>query len=831
MAEYPGAARLILLSLFVLAVSSRREGNLVQPPQLKAYFDEGRALVASGKYLDAAKLYRQGAQRAVQLDRADIAGRLWNNAGSSYLRVFQFSHALDAFLESRSLSAKSGDFTTLAISTANSSSLYLQNNNVEAASALMENSLSHLDRASFDRSSSDRNSEHQYRAGLTLQLATVRMEQRRFRKATQILDQAVESGLAAVAAATKLSDKTELARAWLTVASAHERFGIIWMTEGSWDLAERSFVESFRLRSLFRLPERARSCLHMGVLAQKRGDLEAASRLLNRSVALGQSGPLSSKWKLMIARGRLRAQRGEITGALADFREALVLARRFRADVLPADTTRVLTDMRLDQAYDEFVALAARQSRLWNRPELAREAFQATEENRAASLMSLIRESQGVSEPMPARYGELLARSQAAEILLLSADTPENRQHAELLETALLEIEAQLGYSRSVNTGGLVEHVQTYLPDDCALLSFHLGEVESHLWAVTNRDFRLYFLPGADRIRKNIRAFSEGIQGRSRTLQQTGRELHDVLLGGLDDAFRRKKKWLLALDESLFEVPFCALPVSEAGTRDRYLVERHSLQVIPGSFLLEPRKLRSQEGLSARFLGLGDAIYNTADPRWTREGAPPNLPRLVASGEEVEVSARAWGDADPILLKGALATKQGLEGALLARPAVVHLAAHVVQAEGGRLEMAERWRERLIRLVLSPTGVPGSEYLGPEEIRRWRLDSRLVAIDGCSSGGHAVPGAGLMGLTRPWLAAGARAVVATRWPVADNKGRLWATMYSLLRNRISDPAVALQLAQVDMIRSEGKHAEPAYWAAYFLVGKEWPPVEPGFVVN
>ncbi len=50
-----------------------------------------------------------------------------------------------------------------------------------------------------------------------------------------------------------------------------------------------------------------------------------------------------------------------------------------------------------------------------------------------------------------------------------------------------------------------------------------------------------------------------------------------------------------------------------------YLVEMHSLQVVPGSLLLskDPKKPIPEEN-DGRFVAVGDPVGNVADQRWTR---------------------------------------------------------------------------------------------------------------------------------------------------------------------------------------------------------------------
>jgi CHAT domain-containing protein len=95
----------------------------------------------------------------------------------------------------------------------------------------------------------------------------------------------------------------------------------------------------------------------------------------------------------------------------------------------------------------------------------------------------------------------------------------------------------------------------------------------------------------------------------------------------------------------------------------------------------------------------------------------------------------------------------------------------------------------------------------------------LVTLNGCDSGtGKTLPGAGVLGLARAFLSAGAQAVCATRWKIPDEGGALVERMYAhLLQN--TPRAEALRRAQIEMIDAADWRSEPRYWAAYFLVGE------------
>ena len=92
-------------------------------------------------------------------------------------------------------------------------------------------------------------------------------------------------------------------------------------------------------------------------------------------------------------------------------------------------------------------------------------------------------------------------------------------------------------------------------------------------------------------------------------------------------------------------------------------------------------------------------------------------------------------------------------------------------------------------------------------------------------GGASLRGAGVLGLGRAWLTAGARAVVASHWAPPDDRGELFLSFYPYFAEQEESgwgrrAATALGAAQVAMLRSAGWQARPAYWAAYYVIGKD-----------
>jgi CHAT domain-containing protein len=109
------------------------------------------------------------------------------------------------------------------------------------------------------------------------------------------------------------------------------------------------------------------------------------------------------------------------------------------------------------------------------------------------------------------------------------------------------------------------------------------------------------------------------------------------------------------------------------------------------------------------------------------------------------------------------------------------------------------------------------------EVFGLHLSADLVVLSACQTGlasgalADVPPGDDWVGLTRAFLHAGARRVVATLWPVDD-----WAT--AALMERFyegyvggAEPAQALAAAQRVLI-AQPATAHPFYWAGFVAVG-------------
>jgi len=406
-----------------------------------------------------------------------------------------------------------------------------------------------------------------------------------------------------------------------------------------------------------------------------------------------------------------------------------------------------------------------------------------------------------------------------------SAGSQALNANASRLRLRLTEMEAQVGIGLQTNKNenfssqNSLIHFQAGLRDSELLLSFELGKKQSYLWAVSRKSLRLYRLASEQEIARSVQTFRDALPAGDLETAERGRQLYQLLFGKLSPGEVNKPAWLLSLDGALFDVPFAALVTEQQDGNSVYLVEKHSLQTVPGALLLSASQNAGIHGGVKRgeFLGIGDPVYNQVDPRWqgrmSRSPAAGQLERLVGSREEVESSAATFieGGGTATILQGADASRSGFLRGLEARPAVIHLATHVVFPTSSR-------EQGLIAFGLGKSpAAAGPEFITTSEIAGLRVPGALVVMTGCATGiGEAHVGAGLMGLTRAWLMAGASTVISTAWPVEDSSGGIFARFYYHLRNHSA--AEALQLSQREVAHSRAGRLAPASWASYQVTG-------------
>lgn len=748
-----------------------------EPDSLRNLRVRGAEAYRRADWATARASFSEGLAESRRLNLPSAEGRFLSNLGGLNYASFRTAEALQFFTLARDIGRKNRDTELEQIATLNMATVYARYEDWAKALEILE--------------------------GVSAPPPAIRSQYLLHRAIYLYRSLRYEEADDAFRAASAEQDAHTLGRIW-------ENWGLSFLARHQNEVAERCFLESFRIRFLNKNPEYQRLFLHLSHLARERRDSTAAIDYGRRAVRAAESGASNyPAWAAHHAEGRAHQLAGDTTAAIAAYRRAVKLARRTRADVLPLDQIVVSTESSLFTLYADFVETAfpvAAKDR-----ESMAEVWSLAEENRRASLrLSTFTPATWEARFTP-DYREALARLQRLESKVLT--TPEERRKREALRSEILSMEGRLGAAGpSVDAENPLRQLtalQSILPADEALVSFQIGEKKSHAWLVTNREFKAAVLPGKAELSRQVNSFRHAML-KFNAREKSSSDCFLNIFGELSPLLSTKAFWTLIVDGPLFDLPVAALVLPDGNL----VGDRHAVVMVPAI----PSRGSRPTARGAEMVAFADPIYNSADPRRARPVRPASfsneLPRLPGTSREARALSQTW--QGPVALHlGGEASRDMLLRSLERSPAVLHLATHVVAAKD---------QPDQARIALSLREDAASpDLVGAAELLTMRHQIGLVVMAGCWSGqGKPVPGAGLVGLSRAWLISGAEGVLASQWPVPDDSGELVTAFYRYLQRLERGPphrrwALALQSAQREMRQSSDWRSQAPYWASYFLM--------------
>jgi CHAT domain-containing protein len=408
------------------------------------------------------------------------------------------------------------------------------------------------------------------------------------------------------------------------------------------------------------------------------------------------------------------------------------------------------------------------------------------------------------------------------------------------------------------------------LDPDTLLLEYVLGDERSYLWCVTPSALTSHVLPKRAEVEAAAQEVYRLLTARNQPAGAERAPQRRTRLRDADARYRRAaaaltrmvlgpvaeqlqgKRLLIVADGALQYVPFEALPAPDAP--EEPLVVRHEVVYLPSaSALAMLRRDRPDRRAGSKTVAvLADPVFDRSDPRVaTSPKARPPEPRVSKSAAG-PASEAAWGaeqlvrslrdvgrggegglprlrftrrEAEAILavapsdgrLKAVdfMASRATVTSAALREYRLIHFATH------GMLDSVHPELSGLVWSLVDERGSPQNGYLNLQDVYNLDLPAELVVLSACETGlGRSVSGEGLVGLTRGFMYAGARRVVASLWKVDDvATAELMGRFYRAMVREGQRPAAALRQAKVDMWK-QGDWRFPYYWAAFEMQG-EW----------
>ena len=516
-------------------------------------------------------------------------------------------------------------------------------------------------------------------------------------------------------------------------------------------------------------------------------------------------------WQLRAGWAGVLREQGATDAAARELRSALSeLDRPSRSLVLPERRSAFLADK-----WDVYAQLALVER---DRGRVGA-AFDASERLRAREMLELLARARITTAPdtsqdlvareqdMRRRIGELtydLEQSDATDQTLRGSDvalnagtTRESLLRAQETYTDLL-LEAR---ERAPRHAALVapdvatwQSVARRLTPDGAFIEYLVSDSTTLGFVVTSDTIAVLDLGTRRRDLARLVEFARGVlTPRPDSLWRAPlRRLHAALIAPVEATglLAGKSRLVFVPHVELQYLPFAAL-IDSAG---RFLVQRYELAMTPSASVWI--------ALGDRAAGLAGLGLLAFAPR------PATLP---GSNQEVATIRRLAGARAQVLTGGA-ATESAFRRLAPSRR-VLHLATYGVLNKQNPL---------FSFVQLAPDGAEDGR-LEVHEVFGLHLAADLVVLSACQTGlgsgalADVPAGDDWVGLTRAFLHAGARRVVATLWPVDD-----WATAALMERfygagDVAADPGRALAEAQRALIAVPAT-ANPFYWAGFVNVG-------------
>ncbi len=808
----------------------------------------GLLLHYQGNLDGALKHYRAALSIYEPLNNHRAIANLANNIGGIHYMRGEASSAMTEFRRAIELQRRVGDREGEASALGNLASLQRNLGDLQAALATQ---LAVLD---IRRSKGDRDGEGRalYNIGLVYltsgdfeQARTYLNDALQIRHAAQdrVGEIATLRNLAMVEdelghrtdALRRLSDSEALAEAAQmreAVASARLVGGSIMQRAGEYRAARVEFAAATtafhelgirRKEAESRLGE-SRSLLAMGDVVGARSTADVALSLVADTGYL----PLRASAHVAIAKAELAAGRGPAASESVQSAIALIESIRGRIGTPELRASYAAT---VREAYELAVELAlAREPAAEGAG--ASEALELAMRIRARTFNEMLGEPSLRSGPsggakaaaLRAKYEQLSTEVGARDAAAFEGRTPANadrlRTDLDVVEAELRDVDpafADLRAPRPLSARDL----RDMLESDTTVLQYMVGERRSVLWVATRGSLRTYQLAPRRDLERLVRIVTDGwsrrVQGSSITADVAQLSRLVLPASALDGA---TEKLAIVADGPLEYLPFAAL-LRKDGSR---VIEAHEIVMVPSITALSiQRRMYDGRGKASKLLAMvADPVFDRRDERAPScnaaacvEVTSTAYPRLTGTEIEARTILTIAESAVGFTAYGVDASRESIIGGALRDHRIVHLATH------GVLDSRSPRQTGLVFSRIGRDGQAVDGFLGLRDVAALELDADLVVLSACNTAlGREIRGEGVDGLTRAFMHAGARRVLATLWRVPD-RGSVEAMQRfygALLQDGLPAPA-ALRRAQRELAKDR-RWSDPYYWAAFTLHG-EW----------
>jgi CHAT domain-containing protein/Tfp pilus assembly protein PilF len=439
-------------------------------------------------------------------------------------------------------------------------------------------------------------------------------------------------------------------------------------------------------------------------------------------------------------------------------------------------------------------------------------AFVTMERAKARGLLDLL-ERPALMESTPAEDAML------DSLYRIEANTPEEKEDQRRLEERYValrnsRLDESVGkLAQDTDVSGL-ETIQKALPKKTALLEYALGDTVSLLWVVDRKGFEFHELPNRKTLAQQIQRLRDAVGqpgSGDAALRKTARELYMSLVLPAEERIGEAETLVIVPDGALFELPFEVLLTEEPGEDvewggQPFLARSYNTAYAPSASVFAKIRQSKKRKYDFDLLAIGDPNFDDAS---ALEPLPYTRTEIenITSFADVEKNRIYLSDrATETALKRELRTET---------PRLLHLATH------GLVDPAD---PSASSVAFTPDPESGEDgYLYTLEILSLPFDVGIVVLSACESArGRVQRGEGVVGLSRAFMAAGSRGVVASLWAVSDESTAvLMSAFYERMLGKKKPAAEALKTARLALIEDadgDSPYAHPFYWSPFIVIG-------------
>lgn len=547
---------------------------------------------------------------------------------------------------------------------------------------------------------------------------------------------------------------------------------------------------------------------------------------------------------------RVERESGNLPKAIENIENGLAIIEQIRGEIINPEL-RTAYFSTVQQFYELYTdLLVSRYEKSKSDEDLAL-TLQASERARTRGLVELLQEaninirqgvdvklleqSQDLQNSLNTKYRQ---RTQAISRKATEEQVTKITNEINALQTELADLQTKIRltnphYADLTQGNSLsAKEIQALLDDETVLLEYKLGETRSFLWLVTKDSVKIFTLPSRKEIETIAKNFYASVSSRDKTkeanMTELSERLSEILLAPIAANIENKRLAIVA-DGVLQFIPFAALKI-----RNPKSEIQNEIVVLPSaSVLAELRRNSSAKKTPAKTLAIfADPIFESNDTRLSAKSNSAqkttelskvlrdfnfgeNLPRLLSSRIEAKNISTFAGKNQADLNIDFDANRENATNENLSNYRILHFATH------GFLDTSRPELSGLVLSLYDKNGKAQDGFLRLNQIYNLNLNSDLVVLSACQTAlGKDVRGEGLIGLTRGFMYAGAKRIVASLWKVDDAATAEFMKRFyqNLLQKKLS-PAAALRQAQIEM-KQIPRFRSPYFWAGFTLQG-EW----------